>query len=552
MNATDQHEADYLQVLGLSRPPFTRETSEGVFYEEPGCKHCLDLLLHLGRFGELVLLVSGVLGSGKSTLFDQFLARSDSGVFTCSIDAATAVDKQQLEDLLLAELGINDVSDRKQGINKVLKNRLQAINRKYSAVILLIDNVDQLPATLYSFLQEITAITDDDGSMLLHLVFFAEPQVELKLKGLFADKLKILKLSPYSLEETSKYLKYRLLSADSSSGQFSEIFDSVSILNIYKLSNGVPGRINKLAHHKLLEMADKKSPPLAMRKLNRSSKWQWLTCILLIGIITSAWFFPNEIRQYVIYIQQEYKSALVALQLEFPSLAELSLAEKVSTKETPAKETVSSVSVFEEDRSSTISQDSGTLTTDSELVFGITSESAPEIISETVFEIVSDITEETEEETAEIVEAETRKTDIEDQVLLFTGADTEADTGADNSNKQTAIDDVGDVSAENIPFELRREKWLLSQEGQKYTLQLFGSKDEADISRVVNRYKLNGRLAYFRTQKKGGQWFGLTYGVYSDLHEARGAASQLPRRLKNDVWVRKLRSIHQEIEKNDR
>ncbi len=143
--------------------------------------------------------------------------------------------------------------------------------------------------------------------------------------------------------------------------------------------------------------------------------------------------------------------------------------------------------------------------------------------------------------TSEIIEAKTKKVRTQDSALIL--------NGTDNSNRQTAIENM---SGGNIPHEIRREKWLLSQQGQKYTLQLFGSKNEADISRVVKRYNLNGLLAYYRTQKKGGLWFGLTYGVYSDLREAQGAAKQLPSRLKNDVWVRKLHSIHREIKKSGR
>jgi len=480
------HGADYLQVLGLTCPPFAHTASAEIFYTEPDRVNCLDLLLHLGRFGEQTLLVLGPLGSGKTTLLNQFWKKSDRSVFTCRIDVDSALDQLQLEDLLISELGVANGVDRQQGIKRILKKRLEVISRKFSAIILLVDNVDKLSTELHSLLLDICSIVKDDGSLLIHLILFSELQTESVLCELFEDNLKILKLTPFCLEETSKYLQYRMKLADSPEEQFSNIFDSVSILNIYRLSNGLPARINRLAHNKLIEVADKKFPPLVMRKLNRSSKLQLLTCALLVGVITIGWLYPDDIRQHVIKLQQEYSSAMTALENTYFA----------------GDESVN------ENKLSSIVEDSEILSMNTDL--------ATEIVTQTLVD-----TAQFELEIARLETAGLEKTGTTDSLL-----------------------------EEELSHEILREKWLLSQEGQKYTLQLFGSSDEAEINLIVKRYKLDGLLAYYRTQRKGGQWYGLTYGVYADLREAQGAAKQLPMPLKNDVWVRKLRSIHRDIQKN--
>ncbi len=98
--------------------------------------------------------------------------------------------------------------------------------------------------------------------------------------------------------------------------------------------------------------------------------------------------------------------------------------------------------------------------------------------------------------------------------------------------------------------EIKREDWLLGQAGRQYTLQLLGTNKAADIARFIKQYQLVGDIAFYRTHKKGGQWFSLTYGIYPDRSTARAAVSRLPGKLQKGVWIRKLKSIHTDIQKS--
>ena len=53
-----------LEALGLSRDPFDNRGIEGLFYPGAGRQECVDQLLHLLRFSNQVLLVSGLEGQG--------------------------------------------------------------------------------------------------------------------------------------------------------------------------------------------------------------------------------------------------------------------------------------------------------------------------------------------------------------------------------------------------------------------------------------------------------------------------------------------------------
>lgn len=225
----------YLTIFGLSRPPFVSTIDEDTFYEQPACKQCLDLLQHLGKFGEEVLFVEGVLGSGKTTLLKQYRKVSGENVFKSVLDVDTSITQEQLENELAKSFDISKTVDGDTFL-ELFQNRVESINRKCSSVVLLIDNVHKLPDVFYDYLSGLANILDNDGNKILHLLLFGERQVRSKLSATFSDKLKIISLAQYSLEETGKYLQFRLVSAGYPDQKFGELFDPVSILTIHKLS----------------------------------------------------------------------------------------------------------------------------------------------------------------------------------------------------------------------------------------------------------------------------------------------------------------------------
>ncbi len=93
-----------------------------------------------------------------------------------------------------------------------------------------------------------------------------------------------------------------------------------------------------------------------------------------------------------------------------------------------------------------------------------------------------------------------------------------------------------------------REEWLLRQGGGSYTIQLVGMQDESGIAGFLRRYTLAGPVAYYRTSHKGGPWFPVLYGVFSDRQKAKDALNRLPENLRESgAWIRSMSSVHKEI-----
>ncbi|MCB1751607.1 MAG: SPOR domain-containing protein [Gammaproteobacteria bacterium] len=97
---------------------------------------------------------------------------------------------------------------------------------------------------------------------------------------------------------------------------------------------------------------------------------------------------------------------------------------------------------------------------------------------------------------------------------------------------------------------IRQEAWLLKQSPGSYTLQLIGVGDEGAVTNFIQRHRLQGKAAYFRTESNGRPWFPVLYGIYPSRSAAVAARSKLPEALSGQgVWPRSLASIQQAIKK---
>ena len=90
--------------------------------------------------------------------------------------------------------------------------------------------------------------------------------------------------------------------------------------------------------------------------------------------------------------------------------------------------------------------------------------------------------------------------------------------------------------------------WLLSLPPEGYTLQLLGSRYEKTLRAFVRRHGLESMTAYYRTRHKGGEWFVLLYGLYTDRDEASVAVGTLPPAVrKNAPFPRTIQSVQKAI-----
>jgi DamX protein len=92
------------------------------------------------------------------------------------------------------------------------------------------------------------------------------------------------------------------------------------------------------------------------------------------------------------------------------------------------------------------------------------------------------------------------------------------------------------------------ETWLLGQQAENHTVQLFGSFDAQAAERFKQQQRLKDRLAIYRTRRDGREWYVVVMGSYGSRDAARKAIQGLPNEVKRwNPWPKSLGSVQESI-----
>lgn len=253
---------DYLSPLGLDRAPFLDQIDDHFFYADPALVQHLDLLQHLTRFGDMLLGISGPLGSGKTTLLQQFLLRGNTTWRSCLIDGGKI---QQPGDLLarLAECFGQDMTATPERIKADVIRFCQGLQHNSQQAVIVIENAHLLPDLALKSLLDLGGDARETLK-LVRVLLFSEPDLKQKFidLGLSSPQrplLHSLDVPRFDEQQTAAYLMYRLAAAGFSGDS---PFSMTEIRAMHKAAEGLPGRLNTLAHETLIERANR----LAARK----------------------------------------------------------------------------------------------------------------------------------------------------------------------------------------------------------------------------------------------------------------------------------------------
>ena len=232
----------FLAHYQLSHDPFAPRVPGFKFFPAQR-KPVLGQLHHLARYSQLMLVVTGPVGSGK-TLLRQALVAS--------------TNKQSVQSVVVSARGAGDaasvLAQVAQSLN-VANAEVQTILAQVvqlaltgQEVYLLVDDAEQLDESALQALLELAAGVPEGRP---HVFLFGEPSLIAALEGLDADgeRFHVIELAPYSEEETREYLEQRLDGA----GRGIEVFTREQIVDIHENSDGWPGNINQVARDTLIE-----------------------------------------------------------------------------------------------------------------------------------------------------------------------------------------------------------------------------------------------------------------------------------------------------------
>lgn len=231
-----------LSHYDFTHDPFAARTPGFRFFPAQR-KPLLGQLHHLARYSQLLLVVSGPRGSGK-TLLRQALVASSNKQTVLSIVVSGKASVQVEGILRQIAMGLGLARSDEQSILAQVEE-LVAVGQE---VYVLVDDAELLET---GALEALLALAEGSAMGRPHVFLFGEPELVSRLQALSdgEERFHALKLKPYTLEETRDYLAQRLEGA----GGDIELFSDEDIERIHQQSEGWPGEINRLAREVLDE-----------------------------------------------------------------------------------------------------------------------------------------------------------------------------------------------------------------------------------------------------------------------------------------------------------
>ena len=245
----------YHQYFGLSEPPFSIAVNPRYLFMSPRHRDALAHLLYGVGAGGGFILLTGEVGTGKTTINRCLLEQlpEDTDIAIILNPALSAVE-------LLAsacdELGI-DYGDENHSL-KVLTDRLHAFlldnHSRGRKTVLLIDEAQHLD---FDVLEQIRLLTnlETNSEKLLQIILIGQPELAQmlarpELRQLNQRITARYNLEPLNLEETGAYIRHRLQVAGLAAGR--ELFPPSVVRNIHRRTRGIPRLINLLCDRTLL------------------------------------------------------------------------------------------------------------------------------------------------------------------------------------------------------------------------------------------------------------------------------------------------------------
>ena len=324
----------YYQYFGLDEAPFSIAVNPRYLFMSARHRDALAHLLYGVGAGGGFILLTGEVGTGKTTinrcLLEQLPHDTD-----IAIILNPALNAMELLATACDELGIS--YDPDNHTLKTLTDKLhQFLLDNYSKgrkTVLMIDEAQHLDFDVLEQIRLLTNLETHDQK-LLQIILIGQPELAQmlarpELRQLNQRITARYNLEPLNLEETGAYIRHRLQVAGMAADR--EVFPASVVKGIYRQTRGIPRLINVLCDRMLLgaygrnrSRADKAMLRLAAREVlgeevADESLWRWplaAAALLILGL--GGWWLVEQ-RQGAGMTQDAVAGAKAVAPLELPA-----------------------------------------------------------------------------------------------------------------------------------------------------------------------------------------------------------------------------------------
>lgn len=241
----------YEQFYGFHKTPFGNTSDSRVFFESDSHQEAYAALEYGVMQRKGIILLTGEVGTGKTTICKRFIDCLDQKIKTSLILNPYFSDIQLLQ-LIVEDFGIQTEKTSRRDLVKILNDFLMRVHAQGGNAVLIIDEAQNLTTRQLEQIRLLSNLETPDQK-LLQLVLVGQPEL---LEHLSKHKLRQIRqrifvkyaMMPLKPEEIQKYLQVRFSDAGRN-----DIELPISVCDlIYEFSKGVPRLINMLCDRAFL------------------------------------------------------------------------------------------------------------------------------------------------------------------------------------------------------------------------------------------------------------------------------------------------------------
>ena len=246
---------------GFDEKPFSLSTDPRFFFHSTPHDAVSQQLLTAVRKREGLVVLTGEIGSGKTTLCRTVIEQLDRRTLT-SLVTDPFVSGEDLLKTILVDFGVASRQELARGdatcheLSTALLSFVESLAPLQASAIVIIDEAQDLPADV---LEQVRILAEaGEASTLLQVILVGQPSLTTLLRrpeyASLQQRVTVRStLLPLPLDELDDYVIYRM--AVAGSGPRVQ-FDQPAIERIYGLSKGLPRVVNLIADRALARGAE--------------------------------------------------------------------------------------------------------------------------------------------------------------------------------------------------------------------------------------------------------------------------------------------------------
>jgi DamX protein len=569
-------------------------TEPNEFFSTPEISAHLDLIRHLIENSELVPLVRGASGSGKTLLASKLQQSAPDDWVVCHFSADPTLQPDRLLAFIARCNGLPDIAGE---LLQRLVARFEIMRKRGRIPVVLVDDAQMLPPTSLMTLLRLFE-RQVDGVRLVSIVLFANEQIDHllatpQLQVMSPQVIQAIDMPVLTLRQAVDFMHF-VLKGEGLSEHFA--LDDGKLARAHKETGGVPGL---LATEILNDVGRKGETQASIFTTYRHQLVMYgvplLTVIVLLLLFQgpiNRMFEPGSLAEHKtepstnsgiqtgepirLPLPAEGDTRIASLPGEKPlsepeaERAPLSQVSPPAVVPVPQSGAVSDEptvqkSVFPNSTDQTRQADQqskpGTQETQAEpplsgeagrgsALAGQTespelasaAKPEPEPVEENALLVEKPLDVPVEPGPVDSPEISLEKTSLSDSVAAE--ASPVPSVQREKTPAPAAKPEPESVSPGiNSPLEDAQE-WIAAQPSENYTLQLVAVENVESLQSFIRTNGLQGKVHTHQTLRKGVAWYSLLWGSFESRDLALQAQTQLPAAIqKSGVWVRSFGSI---------